>query len=58
MDDNVGVYELDGEIYENVGKFLEALAHEYKMGDHDLVIQKLDEYGLDITDLGVRPEGV
>lgn len=58
MDDNMGVYELNGEIYEHVGEFLEALAHEYKMGDRDLVIQKLDEYGFDMTDLGVRPDGV
>ncbi len=58
MDDNMGVYELNGEIYEKVGEFLEALAHEYKTGDRDLAVQKLDEYGFDITDLGVRPEGV
>lgn len=58
MDENMGVYEFNGEVYENVGEFLEALAHEYKAGDKDMVLQKLDEYGFDITDLGVRPEGV
>jgi hypothetical protein len=52
------VYELNGEIYENVEVFIEALAHEYKVGDRDLVLSKLDDYGLELTDIGVRPAGV
>ncbi len=52
------VYELNGELYENVEVFLEALAHEYKTGDSDLVLSKLDDYGFDMTDIGVRPDGV
>lgn len=51
-------YELDGEIFDSVGAFLEALAHEYKTGDKDLVMSKLNDHGFDLTDLGVRPEGV
>lgn len=51
------VYELGGEIYEHVEAFLEALAHEYKTGDTDLVLSKLDDYGFDLSDIGVRPSG-
>ncbi len=57
MDNNMGVYELNGEMYENVGSFLEALAHEYKIGDKDLALQKLEDYGFDLTDIAVRPDG-
>lgn len=52
------VYELNGEVYENVEKFLEALAHEYKTGDSELVLSKLDEHGFELSDIGVRPHGV
>jgi len=58
MDENVEVYEFDGELFENVGDFLQALAHEYKAGDSELVISTLEDYGFDITDIGVRPKGV
>lgn len=51
------VYELNGEIFTSVEAFLEALAHEYKSGDRELALSKLDDYGFDISDLGVRPEG-
>lgn len=52
------VYELNGELYENVEVFLEAVAHEYKTGDKDLALSKLDDYGFELSDIGVRPEGV
>ena len=52
------VYELGGELYKSVEEFLEALAHEYKTGDSDLVLSKLDDYGFDLSDIGVRPHGV
>lgn len=52
------VYELNGEIYSSVGEFLEALAHEYKTGDKELALSKLDDYGFDVSDIGVRPGGV
>ncbi len=58
MDENVQVYEFDGELYETVGDFLQALAHEYKVGDSDLVISTLEDYGFELTDIGVRPNGV
>lgn len=51
-------YELGGELFTSVGEFLEALAHEYKTGDKDMVMSKLTEHGFDFSDLGVRPEGV
>lgn len=50
-------YELNGEMFESVGGFLEALAHEYKIGDKNLVMSKLNDHGFDFSDLGVRPEG-
>lgn len=58
MDENVQVYEFDGELYETVGDFLQALAHEYKVGDSELVVSTLEDYGFELTDIGVRPHGV
>ncbi len=57
MDISPGVYELNGEIYENSGEFLDAAAHEYKNGDKDLALTKLEDYGFDLSDINVRPEG-
>lgn len=51
------VYEFDGTLYESEGEYLDALAHEYKTGDKDLVLSSLDEYGYTLGDLGVRPSG-
>lgn len=51
----MAVYELYGELFTKVEAFLQALAHEYKIGDSDYVLSKLDEYGFDLTDLGVHP---
>lgn len=47
------VYEFGGEIYENAGTFLDALAHEYKTGDKELVVTTLEDYGFDLGDIGV-----
>ena len=58
MDEHVEVYEFDGELFEKVGDFLQALAHEYKVGDSELVVSTLEDYGFDISDIGVRPKGV
>ena len=55
---NPGVYEFNGELYENSGEFLDAAAHEYKNGDKDLAISTLEEYGFELSDINVRPEGV
>lgn len=50
-------YEFDGELFTSVEAFLEAIAHEYKTGDTDLALTALDEYGFELADVGVRPEG-
>ena len=50
-------YEFDGEIFDNVEEFLQALAHAYKEGDRELALTKMDDYGFVLSDLGVRPEG-
>jgi len=50
-------YEFNGELYDNVEEFLAAIAHEYKTGDRDLAISKLEDYGFELSDIGVRPEG-
>lgn len=47
------VYEFDGQIYETTEEFLNALAHEYRIGDKDFVISTLEEYGFDLADIGV-----
>jgi hypothetical protein len=51
MDGSIRVYQLQGEVYESLGEFLSALAHEYRTGDRDLVLTALDEYGLDLSDI-------
>lgn len=50
-------YEFDGQLFTSVESFLEAIAHEYKTGDTDLALSALDDYGFELSDLGVRPEG-
>jgi hypothetical protein len=50
-------YEFDGELFTSVESFLEAIAHEYKVGDKDLALSALDDYGFELSDIGVRPEG-
>lgn len=50
--DGGAVYEFNGEIFETVGAFLNALAHEYKVGDQELVKTALEDYGFDLTDIG------
>ncbi len=51
----VQVYEFDGQMFENVGEFLDALAHEYKTGDKEAVVDALETYGFSISDLNVSP---
>jgi hypothetical protein len=53
MTEQPPVYEFGGIIYENVGEFLDALAHQYRIGDKDLVIATLEEYGFELADIGV-----
>lgn len=52
MDNEPVSYEFDGERYETIGDFLQALAHEYKVGDKELVVETLEEYGFDLSDIG------
>ena len=44
-------YELDGQLFTNVGEFLDAAAHEYKHGDKDLAMQTLEDYGFTLSDI-------
>jgi hypothetical protein len=48
-------FEFDGQRFENEGEFLDALAHEYKNGDRDLVVETLENYGFSVSDINVRP---
>lgn len=50
-------YELNGQIYNNVEEFLDACAHEYKVGDSEMVVDKLEDYGFTLSDINVRPDG-
>ena len=45
------VYELDGQLFTNVGEFLDAVSHEYKHGDKDLAVQTLEDYGFSVSDI-------
>jgi hypothetical protein len=49
-------YEFDGELFTNVNSFLDAVAHEYKTGDENYALTALEDYGFDISDIGVRPD--
>lgn len=48
-------YQFDGEIYETEGELLDALAHEYKVGDKELVVDALEKLGYSLADINVRP---
>lgn len=50
-------YELDGQLFTNVGEFLDAAAHEYKHGDADLAVQTLEEYGFTVSDISTGGHG-
>jgi hypothetical protein len=50
-------FEFNGELFNSVEEFLEAVAHEYKTGDRDLALSALDDYGFTLADIGVRPDG-
>jgi hypothetical protein len=50
-------YEFDGVLYSSEGEFLDALAHEYKHGDSNLVVDTLENFGFTLADINVRPEG-
>ena len=50
-------FEFDGRLFDTEGEFLDALAHEYKVGDKELVVDVLETYGYTLADLGVRPGG-
>lgn len=44
-------YEFDGQLFTNVGEFLDAVSHEYKQGDKDLAVQTLEDYGFSLSDI-------
>lgn len=48
-------YEFDGVLYDTEGEFLTALAHEYRVGDHETVVDTLENYGFSLSDINVRP---
>mgnify|MGYP003296409698 CR=1 FL=1 len=50
-------YEFDGELFTNVGEFLDAAAHEYTHGDADLAVQALEDYGFSVSDINVSGHG-
>jgi len=50
-------YEFDGQLFATAGEFLDALAHAYKSGDTESVVDALEEYGFLLSDLSVRPGG-
>lgn len=50
-------YEFDGQLFDSSNEFLDALAHEYKVGDKEAVVDALEQYGFSLSDLNVRPGG-
>lgn len=51
------VYEFDGQLFESEGEFLDQLAHEYKTGNKEAVVDALEQYGYTLSDIQVRPNG-
>lgn len=51
------VYEFEGQLYDTSGELLDALAHEYRIGDRELAVDTLERYGFSVSDLNVRPGG-
>lgn len=51
------VYEFEGQLYTTEGEFLGALAHEYRTGDQELVVDTLENCGYSLSDINVRPGG-
>lgn len=47
------MFEFNGELFESEVDFLDAARKEYEVGDQQLVLDTLEEYGFDINDLGV-----
>lgn len=48
------MFEFNGELFENEADFLEAAKKEYQTGDQQLVLDALEEFGFDLSDLGVE----
>lgn len=53
----MGAYEFDGELYSTAGELLDALAHAYRTGNKEAVMDALEQYGFSLSDLNVRPGG-
>ena len=47
------MFEFNGELYDNEIDFLDALRKEYEVGDQQVVLDALEEYGFDVNDLKV-----
>lgn len=47
------MFEFNGELFESEVDFLDAVRKEYEVGDQQLALDALEEYGFDINDLGV-----
>lgn len=46
-------YEFDGQVFETDGELLDALAHEYKVGDKELVVDTLEQFGYSLSDINL-----
>lgn len=47
------MFELNGELFETEIDFLDAAKKEFEVGDQQLVLDKLEEYGFDKNDLNI-----
>ncbi len=50
------MFEFNGELFESEIDFLEAAKKEYQTGDQQLVLDALEEYGFDLSDLNLGAE--
>lgn len=48
------MFEFNGELFESEVEFLEAAKKEYEIGDQQLVLDALEEYGFDLSDLNLQ----
>lgn len=45
------MFEFNGELFENEIDFLAAVKSEYDIGDRQLALDALEDYGFDLSDL-------
>lgn len=54
--DQSNSYEFNGQTYRSAAELLDALSKEYRAGNEQQVLDALDTYGYDLSDLNLKGE--